>query len=85
MSQLTERYRAETGKEGAVIKYSRLYYSAYYVNWLEKLVEGVQNQSGEAPVQQPKVESVPPCNECLNDPDYEDFNASVCDDCREET
>ena len=32
------------------------YHTLRYVNWLEKLVEGVQTQSGEAPNQQLKAE-----------------------------
>ena len=45
MSQLTEQFLAESGKNACVIKYNQLYYTGYYVNWLEKLVEGVRERA----------------------------------------
>jgi hypothetical protein len=54
MSQLTDQYLAETGKIAIVQKYRRVYYTAYYVNWLEKLVEGVRERA-------PNNASTKPC------------------------
>jgi hypothetical protein len=49
MSQLTDQYLAETGKNAIVQKYKCVYYTAYYVNWLEKLIEGVRERAPNKP------------------------------------
>jgi DnaJ-class molecular chaperone len=55
MSQLVERFERETGIRCWLIE--RWGYPVEYVNWLEKLVEGVQNQPTNMP-------STPVCPEC---------------------
>ena len=60
MSQLTEQYLAETGEKALYRMNSSDYHTLRYVNWLEKLVEGVREREHDN-----AMGAIPQCPSCL--------------------
>jgi DnaJ-class molecular chaperone len=66
MSQLTEKYLAETGEKAMYRMQSSDYHTLRYVNWLEKLVEGVQTQTTNNARDEILPGQCPACHGCGN-------------------